>query len=141
MQGSFVSMIQVYWKDNAETLLIMEFNGTWNGNQYLNAVNEAKRLVHHKSHYVFTIVDFREYFAFKGMVGVWVRLGMNHHPDNAKLVVVVTRNPFLHRIYPALISRTDQERVKIVTTMEEAYTLIRNAGGRLPDDEDAPRSG
>lgn len=121
-------MITVYWNNPEENIIRLDYADpltAWD--EYNNAVKQWHEMIRSKSSVVHTIHNPGSAKMPGGNAFMHVRRAMNNTPHNSGLIVIVVSDFFARSVIDILLRMTVNANLRMVNSLEEAETLIKNS--------------
>ena len=119
--------IRVVWYDAEKTIIVWEFDGEWEWQDYHAAINTAVVMIKSVDHVVDSIMDLRRNRALPPNALVQGKRWFVVAPPNFGITVVAGGSALIRGIAStiAAVYKRFSERILMAATVEEAIKIIR----------------
>lgn len=125
--------IELFWDDDAQTTLLLEFNGRWTWDELYRTLAAIKKITDTADHEIAALVDVSrglyispaEIFSAKGLENARALLTLGR--DGTGPVVIVGASPLIRNIYDAF-HRLDPKAlgsVRFADTLDDARLMLK----------------
>jgi hypothetical protein len=118
--------IRVVWYDTAKTIIVWEFNGEWDWQDYHAAINTAVVMIKGVNHIVDSIMDLRNNRSLPPNALIQGKRWFVVAPPNFGVTVVAGGSGLIRGIATtiAAVYKRFSDRILIAGTVEEAIQII-----------------
>ncbi|MBL8162849.1 MAG: hypothetical protein JNJ61_12750 [Anaerolineae bacterium] len=130
--------IELYWDNDAQTTLLLEFNGRWTWEELHRTLAAIKKITDAVDYEIAALVDVSrglhilpgDLFSAEGLHNARLLMTLGH--DGTGPLVIVGANPLIKTVYDVLhkLDPSALGNVRFAKTLEEARLLLKNSSAK-----------
>jgi hypothetical protein len=130
--------INVLWDDSEKRIIRYDFDEQWAWEDFFAAKKQAYKMIDGFTHKVGVIMNAPPNVALPPNLLSHASSALRNKHPNTLIVVFVITKPFLRAMINTLgkVSRSIADSVTIVSTLDEARTVVKNRLGEVYNDDD-----
>lgn len=119
--------IQIHWLDDEQTLLNLNFSGTFTLEDFYQTINKTQAMIAAEQHTVHVIADFTQCDSISSKLLAAAKYTANAITPNLGAAVVISNSVMLNTlVHTALITqKTLQNYVSLAACYEKAFKIIK----------------